>query len=169
MDTADVVVLDGFLDEETVPGDADCTTARFRIVIEPTDERTDQMVLPCSVSDPILAHQVVTDLRPGDLLRVTGYLRLPTTPDDPIWLHVLALELRALVPEPADQAEPLTAQPTISEDGLIERFGRYLLFHDPVGVSFVWTETGTWVGETEDLDALSDLIRAFEHAHPGTP
>ncbi|MFE1774270.1 hypothetical protein [Streptomyces sp. NPDC059008] len=79
-------VLDGFLDEEAVPGDLHGATAR-RLTVSPTDERTDErtdeMILPCSVADPVLAHAVLSDLQPGGQLRVTGYLRLPRAARDP--------------------------------------------------------------------------------------
>ncbi|MEU9125737.1 hypothetical protein AB0C96_38990 [Streptomyces sp. NPDC048506] len=95
---ADAIALDGFLDEETVPGDLHGSTARFRLAISPTDERTDGMILSCSVADPVLAHAVLHDLQPGDQLRVTGYLRLPRTPDDPMWLAVVQLKVLATAP-----------------------------------------------------------------------
>ncbi|MET9208233.1 hypothetical protein ABZW38_24190 [Streptomyces bacillaris] len=87
----DAIALDGFLDEETVPGDLHGSTARFRLTVSPTDERADEMILPCTVADSVLAHAVIHDLVPGDKLRVTGYLRLPRTPDEPMWLVVTEL------------------------------------------------------------------------------
>ena len=92
--TTEALVLDGHLDEETVPGDRHGTTARFRLIVSPTDERADEMMLPCSVADPAMAAVVLHDLAPGEPLRVTGYLRLPRTPDEPMWLVVEALETR---------------------------------------------------------------------------
>ncbi|WP_202419484.1 hypothetical protein [Streptomyces sp. YIM 132580] len=56
------IVLDGFLEEATVPGDLHGSTARFRITVSPTDERTDELVLPCGVTDPELAKAVLKDL-----------------------------------------------------------------------------------------------------------
>jgi len=168
MDATDVIVLDGYLDEETVEGDAHCTTARFRLEVTPSEERVDMMVLPCSVRDWALARAVVA-LRPGDFVRVTGYLRLPATPDGPVWLEVHALQILAVLP-PAPAGDPdglHTEQPGIGDDALIERHGQYLLVHDPVGVTYVWTQTGAWVGETEDLNALADLLRAYEHHQGG--
>ncbi len=136
--TTDAIALDGYLDEETVPG-VDGTTARFRLTVSPTDERTDEMLLPCSVTDPVMAHTVLHDLQPGDLLRVTGCLRLPRTPDDVIWLHVVTLEVLDTVPllDPADPDDLISGLPTLSDDGLIERYGPYMVFHDPVGVTAV--------------------------------
>ncbi|MGG7569791.1 hypothetical protein [Streptomyces sirii] len=97
----DAIALDGFLDEEAVPGDLNGSTARFRLTVSPTDERTDEMILPCSVADPVLAHAVLSDLQPGDQQRVTGCLRLPRTPDEPMWLSVGQLEVLAVARAPA--------------------------------------------------------------------
>ncbi|MFE7614357.1 hypothetical protein [Streptomyces sp. NPDC057496] len=105
------VVLDGFLDEETVPGDLHGTTARFRLVVSPTDERADEMVLPCTVTDPELAHAVIHDLAPGDQLRVTGYLRIPRTPDEPMWLAVTTLTVLETAPRLSDPALRVLAEP----------------------------------------------------------
>lgn len=75
-----IVTLDGFLDDETVPGDNRTTTARFRLTISPTDDTIEETMLPCAVTDANLAISVLTELVPGDELRVTGYLRLPPPP-----------------------------------------------------------------------------------------
>ncbi|MFE1891733.1 hypothetical protein [Streptomyces microflavus] len=75
MGTSDAIVLDGFLEEETVTSDLHGSTARFRLTVFPTDERTAEMVLPCGVTDPGLALAVIHDLVPGDKPRVTGHLR----------------------------------------------------------------------------------------------
>ncbi|MFJ9412467.1 hypothetical protein [Streptomyces sp. NPDC101393] len=102
----DAIALDGFLDEETVPGDVHGSTARFRLTVSPTDERADEMILPCSVADPSLAHAVIHDLVPGDKLRVTGYLRLPRTPDEPVWLVVTTLAVLETAPLLSDPPRP---------------------------------------------------------------
>ncbi|MFG2284039.1 hypothetical protein ACGFNQ_35805 [Streptomyces asoensis] len=87
------VALDGFLDEDTVSGSPQETSARFRLIVSPTDERADEMVMPCTATTPALAAAVLHDLVPGDQIRITGYLRLPRTPDEPIWLDVTTLEI----------------------------------------------------------------------------
>ncbi|MEU1193546.1 hypothetical protein [Streptomyces sp. NPDC005859] len=46
------VALDGFLDDETVPGSPQETSARFRLIVSPTDERADEMVMPCTPPPP---------------------------------------------------------------------------------------------------------------------
>lgn len=109
MDTNDVIVLDGFLEEPSVPGDLHGSTARFRLTISPTDERTDEMVLPCNVTDPALAFAAIHDLAPGDTLRVTGHLHLPRTPGDPMWLAVTTLTVRK--PLPSSPTKPPTPPP----------------------------------------------------------
>ncbi|MFF3208368.1 hypothetical protein [Streptomyces sp. NPDC002962] len=87
------VTLDGFLYDEAVRGDQGETTARFRLVVSPTDEVVDEMVVPCTATTPALAAAVLHDLVPGDQLRITGYLCLPRAPDEPIWLDVTTLEV----------------------------------------------------------------------------
>ncbi|MGY4966635.1 hypothetical protein [Streptomyces sp. 900105245] len=152
----DAIALDGFLDEETVPGDLHGSTARFRLTVSPTDERTDEMILPCSVADPAMAHQVIHHLVPGDKLRVTGYLRLPRTPDEPMWLVVNTLAVLETAPQLSDPAALSTA--------VIERYGPYVCWFDAEdsGEIPVWTEAGVWVGTAGDPDALDELIEAFE-------
>src|SRR4051794_22616221 len=101
MSDADEIVLDGFLDEETVSGDLHGLTARFRLTVSPTDERADEMILPCSVAAREIAHRVLHDLPPGDQLRVPGSPRLPRPPAEPMWLVVTALSLLQTAPQPA--------------------------------------------------------------------
>lgn len=126
MGDTDAIVLDGFLDEETVPGDLHGSTARFRLTVSPTDERTDEMILPCSVADPEMAHQILHELTPGDQLRVTGYLRLPHTPDEPIWLVVTEMTLLQPAPTFAD-ASPRCWSATAR--GRARRSARFCPFH----------------------------------------
>ncbi|MFJ3630339.1 hypothetical protein ACIPQ3_30045 [Streptomyces albidoflavus] len=152
----DAIALDGFLDEETVPGDLHGSTARFRLTVSPTDERTDEMTLPCTVADPALAHAVIHDLVPGDRLRVSGYLRLPRTPAEPMWLAVTELAVLETAPELSDPAAVATA--------VIERYGPYVCWFDAdtTGVE-VFTEGGTWVGTAPEPTNLGALFDAFEH------
>lgn len=151
----DAIALDGFLDEETVPGDLHGSTARFRLTVSPTDERTDEMILPCTVADSELAHAVIHDLVPGDKLRVTGYLRLPRTPDEPMWLVVTTLAVLETAPELSDPAAVATA--------VIERYGPYICYFDAdVPEVEVFTETGTWVGTAPAPDEIGDLLHVFE-------
>ncbi|MFE7929867.1 hypothetical protein ACFU6S_14180 [Streptomyces sp. NPDC057456] len=117
------VALDGFLDEETVPGSPDETSARFRLIVSPTDEPVDEMVMPCTATTPALAAAVLHDLVPGDQLRITGYLRLPRTPDEPMWLDVTldvlwAAPLSAPTRGPADLDAQTIADLTDLFDGL---------------------------------------------------
>ncbi|WP_331730823.1 hypothetical protein [Streptomyces sp. NBC_00016] len=121
-DTGIAVALEGFLDDETVPGGSQETSARFRLIVSPTDERADEMVLPCTATTPALAAAVLHDLVPGDQLRITGHLRLPRTPDEPMWMDVTTLEVlwTAPLPLPADDTDGLDAE-TIAD--LTDLFG----------------------------------------------
>ncbi|MFJ9690384.1 hypothetical protein ACIRRX_32425 [Streptomyces bacillaris] len=151
----DAIALDGFLDEETVPGDLHGSTARFRLTVSPTDERADEMILPCTVADFELAHAVIHDLVPGDKLRVTGYLRLPRKPDEPMWLVVTTLAVLETAPELSGPAAVTTA--------VLERYGPYICWFDADTPTVeVFTDAGTWVGTAPDPDAIGVLLEAFE-------
>ncbi|TXL84511.1 hypothetical protein [Streptomyces sp. IB2014 016-6] len=151
----DAIVLDGYLDDETVPG-LHGAAARFRLTVSPSDEMADEVILLCSVTDPVMAHAVLHDLAPGDHLRVTGHLRLPRTPDEAMWLVVTAVEVLA--------SAPLMGAPATVGTAVMERYGPYTCWHDADsgGDVPVWTETGTWVGVAADPGELSDLIAQFE-------
>ncbi|MFF8732231.1 hypothetical protein ACF073_38065 [Streptomyces sp. NPDC015171] len=152
MGDTDAILLDGFLNEETVPGDLHGSTARFRLTVSPTDERTDQMILLCTVADPEMARQVLHELTPGDQLRVTGYFRLPRTPDEPMWLVVS--EMVRLQPAPTF-ADAFTA--------MLERYGPYVCCIDADTDQVpMWTEAGTWGGCADTPGDLRDLLEAFE-------
>lgn len=152
---SEAIVLDGFLEEETVPGDLHGSTARFRLTVSPTDERTDEATLPCSITDPVMAAAILHDLVPGDRLRVTGHLRLPRTPDEPMVLAVTALEVLATAPVLADVAGAFTA--------VLEHCGPYVCYSDADTAQVpVWTEAGVWVGCADAPGAVGDLLEAFE-------
>ncbi|QTA36855.1 hypothetical protein [Streptomyces sp. CA-256286] len=154
MDTAPIA-LDGFLEEATVPGDLHGSTARFRLTVSPIDERTDELILPCGVTDPTLALAVIHNLAPGDKLRVTGYLRLPRTPDEPVWLAVTTLAVL--------ETAPLLTDPATDATAVLERFGPYLCYFDAdTPVVEVFTETGQPVGTAPDTDKIGVLLDAFE-------
>jgi hypothetical protein len=166
------VVLDGFLDEEVAADDTVGTRARFRLIVSPTDELVDEMVLPCSVADSELTKAVLHELRPGDHVRVTGYLGLPRISGHPMWLHVLTLELLATLPlnagdDDADDATDTTvaADPvvpvsdTLSDAGRLERYGQYIVWSDPdLCADTVWTKTGELLGTAVYPDTATDLI-----------
>ncbi|MEC3992069.1 hypothetical protein VSR01_00295 [Actinacidiphila sp. DG2A-62] len=169
------VVLDGYLDEEVAADDTVGTRARFRLIVSPTDELVDEMVLPCSVADSELAQAVLNELRPGDHIRVTGYLGLPRISGHPMWLQVLTLELLGTLPlDPADddqaddagdattaaagQVTPSSSD-TLSDVGSLERFGQYIVWSDPdTAADTVWTTTGELLGTAVYPDTCTDLI-----------
>ncbi len=80
------------------------------------------MILPCTVTDPELAHAAIHDLLPGDKLRVTGYLQLPHTPDEPMRMVVATLAVLQTAPLLSDPGTPATA--------VIERYGPYVCWLD---------------------------------------
>ncbi|AGK75101.1 hypothetical protein ACIF6I_36300 [Streptomyces microflavus] len=154
MDT-EPIVLDGLLEEPSVPGGLHGSTARFRLTVSPTDERTDETLLPCGITDPELAHAVIHDLVPGDTLRVTGHLHLPRTPDEPMWLAVTTLAVL--------ETAPLLTDPAPDPTAVLERFGPYLCYLDAdTPVVEVFTETGQPVGTAPDPDKIGALLDVFE-------
>ncbi|TVL88510.1 hypothetical protein CD790_30915 [Streptomyces sp. SAJ15] len=142
------MTIDGFLDTVPEPGDTD-GTVRFLLVSSPTDDPVDEAILPCTTGDPRIVHALLTELRSGDLLHVSGILTLPGSADGGVRLSVDALEVLATAP--------------VRGGTVLDRFGPYLVVldadHDQVPI---FTETGRWVGEAGDPDKIRDLIDAFE-------
>ncbi|MPY36829.1 hypothetical protein FNH09_38115 [Streptomyces adustus] len=162
-----VIVLDGYLDDQTLPDDLHGTTAAFQLVVSPTDKRIDELVMPCQTADPALAHAALHELGASDLLRVTGHLRLPRAPGDGMRLHVTAIAVLESGCELASVATDDDLAPeALSEVGVIERYGAYQVWHDPdTGRSSVWHTTGCWVGDT-DPAGLGTAITAHETTSP---
>lgn len=108
-------------------------------------------MLPCLVTDPALAFSALTELVPGDELRITGHLQLPQSTGEPMCLYVLTLE--TLTPPPGQS----------SSEVRIERNGPCLFVFDADHTSVaIWTETGTWVGVAEDAGAITQLLADYE-------
>ncbi|MFJ3310806.1 hypothetical protein ACIPSA_49325 [Streptomyces sp. NPDC086549] len=82
------LALTGYLDTAAVPGDA-VGTASWRLISSPADcTAEEEAVIPCTTSRPNLAHLLLTECQPSDLLRVSGSLTLPDTADGRIRLDV---------------------------------------------------------------------------------
>ncbi|MEU0031738.1 hypothetical protein [Streptomyces sp. NPDC006335] len=167
----DVIVLDGYLDDQTLPDDLSDTSVRFQLVVSPTEDRIDELVIPCTVTNPELAHAVVNDLGASDLLRVTGRLQLPQAPGDGIRLQVNAMHvLEGGVDLSQVASEDELGPGVLSEYGFIERYGDYQTWNDPdTCLTSVWHASGKWVDSTDDPSALGDLIAAHEQCAPSAP
>lgn len=165
------VTLTGFLDDEIISEDAG-SRVRFRVFVSPSDDRADELALPCIAADPEMARVVISELQPGDHIRVTGYLGLPRIAGHPMWLHVATLELLDAAPPRStatedtgtgseDPAAPATA--TLSDHGQLERVGPYLVYTDPdLCADSIWTQTGEWVGTAVYPTTAADLIHAHQ-------
>ncbi|MFE5513993.1 hypothetical protein ACFQ9J_26015 [Streptomyces sp. NPDC056529] len=149
--TAIPLLLDGYLDDLPVADD-DGLIVRFRVISSPTDDVTDETVWACRTTDPHLAHELLTLMRPGDLLRIGGHLALPGPGDEGgprLDVDVLGL----LAPAPT-----LNLTKTV-----LDRYGSYLVIFDPdTDAVPVFTEAGAWVGLAEHPDTITDLIHAYE-------
>jgi hypothetical protein len=174
-----MAVLDGYLEEDPQPGDSLAVTALFRLTLSPTEDAVNEAILPCTVADPQLAHEVLHDLRPGDRLRVTGSIRIPQIPGGILRVCVSALEVLDTAPlrladaaepetspgdSPSDDLPPLPPGFSLPDDGgLLERFGPYLAYSDPdTTLISVWRDDGAWVGADAYPVSAGDLIDAFE-------
>ncbi|MFF7975865.1 hypothetical protein [Streptomyces sp. NPDC007905] len=86
-------VLDGYLAAEPEPGDREGTVSWRLSCSAGTDHLVEEAVIPCTTMEPEIAHSLLTERQPGDLLRVIGHLNLPDTADGVIRLHAESLEV----------------------------------------------------------------------------
>jgi hypothetical protein len=87
------LALDGYLAAEAEPGDRDGIASWRLICSAGTDHLAEEAVIPCTTTQPEIAHALLTERQPGDLLRVIGRLTLPDTSDGVIRLHTESLEV----------------------------------------------------------------------------
>ncbi|MFB8247373.1 hypothetical protein ACFC5X_20305 [Streptomyces sp. NPDC055952] len=87
------LALDGYLAAEAEPGDREGTVSWRLTCSAGTDHLVEEAVIPCTTTEPEIAHAMLTERQPGDLLRVTGHLTLPNTADGVIRLHAEGLEV----------------------------------------------------------------------------
>ncbi|MEV6131932.1 hypothetical protein AB0M05_34965 [Streptomyces violaceusniger] len=148
------LAVDGYLDTVPTPGGSP-GTARFQMIVSPTENAADDVVWACATSDPRIAHALLTEVQPGDLLRVSGFLTQPDDVAAPVHLSVDALEV-------------LAAAPMGALHGMVlDRYGPYrCVFDADTATVPVFTEHGAWVGEAQTPDAIGDLIDAYENGSP---
>lgn len=74
-----------------------------------------EAVIPCTTMGPEIAHALLTERQPGDLLRVTGHLTLPGTADGVMRPHADTLEVlwEAPVGPASGQPSPWTRRPDV--------------------------------------------------------
>ncbi|MFJ8469669.1 hypothetical protein [Streptomyces swartbergensis] len=87
------LALDGYLAAEAEPGDREGTVSWRLTCSAGTDHLVEEAVIPCTTMEPEIAHALLTERQPGDLLRVIGHLTLPHTADGIIRLHAESLEV----------------------------------------------------------------------------
>ncbi|MEU3064139.1 hypothetical protein [Streptomyces subrutilus] len=159
MDTKHCAV-DGWLDAIPVPGRRS-DTATFDLIVRPADIDTladdaPDTVVSCTSGDPRITHALLTGVQPGDLLRVTGTLVPPQTPDQDAHLTVDALEVldTALIPVLSDMA--------------LDRYAHYVVVFDGERDQVpVFTTSGRWVGLADNPDAIATLIDTDQRVNGG--
>ncbi|MCX4482026.1 hypothetical protein OOK44_37245 [Streptomyces cellulosae] len=87
------LALDGYLAADPEPGDREGTVSWRLTCSAGTDHLVEEAVMPCTTMEPEIAHAMLTERQPGDLLRVIGHLTLPDTADGVIRLHAESLEV----------------------------------------------------------------------------
>jgi hypothetical protein len=87
------LALDGYLAADPVPGDRAGTVCWRLSCSAGTDHMVEEAIIPCTTMEPEIAHAMLTERQPGDLLRVTGHLTLPQSADGIIRLHAESLEV----------------------------------------------------------------------------
>lgn len=85
--------LDGYLTADPVPGDRDGTASWRLSCSAGTDHMVEEALIPCTTIQPEIAHALLTERQPGDLLRVTGHLTLPDTANGIIQMHADFVEV----------------------------------------------------------------------------
>jgi hypothetical protein len=157
MDTKHCAV-DGWVDVIFAPGPRGTVT--FDLIVRPADidsvdEDAPDTVVTCTSGDPRIIHELLTGIQPGDLLRVTGTLVQPQTPE-PARLIVDALEVldTALIP--------------VLRDMVMDRYGDYCVIFDADRNQVpVFTALGQWVGLADNPDAIATLIDIHERVTGG--
>lgn len=154
MDTKPLTV-DGFLDAVPTPGDAPYT-ARFQLVVSPTDDAVDDVIWSCTTSKPGITHALLTEIQPGDLLHVSGVLTQPDSAAETARLTVDSLEVLATAPARA------------LKEMVLDRYGDYVVVFDAdTDAVPVFTALGQWVGRAESPDAIGTLIEIHERVNGG--
>ncbi|MFD3622755.1 hypothetical protein ACFWWT_48135 [Streptomyces sp. NPDC058676] len=154
MDTKHLTV-DGYLDTVPTPGAAPCT-ARFQLIVSPTDDAVDDVIWSCTTSKPGIVHALLTEIQPGDLLHVSGVLTQPDNPAEPARLTVDALEVLATAPARA------------LREMVLDRYGDYVVVFDAdTDAVPVFTAHGQWVGTAESPDTIGTLIETHERVNGG--
>ncbi|MGW5679053.1 hypothetical protein ACWEV4_28915 [Streptomyces sp. NPDC003860] len=144
--------VDGYVDALPAPGTA-WGTATFDLIHSPVDAAqlpldTPDTVYACQTGDPFLAHLLLSDIKAGDLLRVTGTVAQPDDPTAAPHITVDGLEVLEATPAPM----------------LLERYGEYVVVFDPDRDEVpVFTTSGALVGLAPDPSAISALIEAREN------
>ncbi|MGX1913612.1 hypothetical protein ACWIID_32935 [Streptomyces phaeochromogenes] len=153
MDTT--LTVDGYLDTVPTPGDAPYT-ARFQLIVSPTDDAVDDVTWSCTTSNPGITHTLLTETQPGDLLHVSGILTQPDNQAEPARLTVDALDI--LAPAPARALQEM----------VLDRYGDYVVVFDAdTDVVPVFTALGQWVGTAQSPDAIGTLIEIHERVNGG--
>ncbi|MFE5027907.1 hypothetical protein ACFRAO_32465 [Streptomyces sp. NPDC056656] len=152
MDLGHVTIF-GFIDALPIPGSLP-GTAQFTLLHSPTEEaewEQPDTAFTCTTHSPEVTEELLTIIRMGDLVQVTGTLAPPGASDTLASVLVDAMEV--LVPAPLGSCFDL----------ILERYGPYVFAFDAgCDAVPVWTESGAWVGLADTSAHIIGLIDAWE-------
>ncbi|MFI5808378.1 hypothetical protein [Streptomyces sp. NPDC051561] len=117
------LVLDGHLDAPAEAGDS-VDTASWRLKSSPTEHLIHAALIPCTTSNADVADTLLTECRPGDLLRVVGRLTLPETGQGLFCLHADSVQILWAAPNLPDDKD--TPQGTAEIAAAIETLAQAL-------------------------------------------
>ncbi|MFG2676882.1 hypothetical protein [Streptomyces sp. NPDC048445] len=154
------LAIDGYVDAIPIPGTR-WGTATFDLIHSPSNADriapdTPDTMYACTTGDPRIAHALLNEIQPGDLLRVTGTVVQPDDPTDPALLAVDAMEVLEAAPAP------------VLREMVIDRYADYVVIFDADSDTVpVFTAQGLWVGLADNPDAIATLIDIYERVHGG--
>ncbi|MFD0008465.1 hypothetical protein ACFVJ4_39670 [Streptomyces sp. NPDC127178] len=126
------------------------------MIVSPTDDVVDDVIWSCTTGNPRIAHALLTEIQPGDLLHVSGVLTQPNSLAEPARLTVDALEVLAHAPARALQ------------EMVLDRYGDYVAVFDADTEAVpVFTALGQWVGMADNPDTIGTLIEIHERVNGG--
>lgn len=149
--------LDGWIEAIPVPGPQGTVT--FDLVVRPPDADTlpddaPDTIISCTSDNPQITHELLNATDPGALVRATGTLIQPQTPDENAHLTVESLEI-------LDGLEPKATA---------GRYGDYCVLFDfgaDTDAVAVFTTHGRWVGYADNVHALTALIDIDQRVNGG--
>ncbi|MFD8078170.1 hypothetical protein ACFV3E_36585 [Streptomyces sp. NPDC059718] len=121
----------GYLDER-ITGGAERRSVRFRVIVSPTSNGVDELIMPCRIDDAAMAAEFfAAAFRVDDLVQVTGHLH--GTGDGGLWLHVFKIHRLDTAPVyPTDTAARAATLHLASDDNAGSDEAKHIVAHSSI-------------------------------------